>query len=83
MSKFHNTKIEEQETIINIDYYKKMIHCYTSRKTQIEKLTKKLGTPKETFYTNKKMSGANWEIPFSNKKLANVIFSKSVIIGQL
>ena len=83
MKKFYNSNVEEQETIINIDYYKKMIHCYTSRKIQIERLTKKLGNPKKTFYTNKKISGASWSIPFSNKKMANVIFSKSVVLGQL
>lgn len=83
MPKFYNTSPDEQETIINIDYYEKTIHCYTSRKTQIEKLTKKLGEPKKTFYTNKKISGASWDIPFSDKKSANAIFSKSIIIGQL
>lgn len=82
MDKFYNAIPEEQETIININYSSKEVNCYTSRKTQIERLTKKLGSPTKTFYTNKKISGATWIIQFSNKKLMNVIFSKSVIVGN-
>ncbi len=83
MKKFYNTLPEEQETIINIDYGTKEVNCYTSRKTQITKLTKKLGEPTQIYHIDKKISGASWTIPFSDKKSANIIFSKSIIIGQL
>ena len=83
MNKFYKTDIEEQETIINVDYSKKETVCYSCRKTQIERLIKKLGVPKKIYYINKKICGAKWIIPFTDNKRMNVIFSKSIIIGQL
>ena len=84
MNKFYNNKIEEQETIIAVDYSNKAVNCYTSRKTQIEKLTKELGEPTHIDYINKKICSASWTIPFSEKsKLSKVIFSRPTIIGQL
>lgn len=82
MSKFYNTIPEEQETIINIDYGKKEVNCYTSRYAVYERLIRKVGQPTQTYYTNKKISGASWTIPFTDKKMLNVIFSKTVILGQ-
>lgn len=82
-NKFYNTPLEEQETIINIDYSKKEINCYTSRYAVYNKLLAKLGEPTEKFYTSKKISGASWTIPFMDKKMANVIFSKTVVIGNM
>lgn len=81
--RFYSTNPEEQETIINVDYYAKEVNCYTSRKAQIERLTKKLGDPTETSYTDKKISGASWKVPFTDKKRLSSIFSRTVIIGQL
>lgn len=83
MSKFYNTIPEEQETIININYSVKEVSCYTSRKTQIERLTKKLGDPTKTFYTNKKISGATWIIPFCDKKKITNILSRPLLIGNI
>lgn len=82
MAKFYNTSPDEQETIINIDYSEKKVNVYSSRKIQIERLTTKLGQPTKTFYTDKKISGASWQVAFEDKKNMNVIFSKTVIVGQ-
>lgn len=82
MQKFYNTSPDEQETIINIDYSEKKVNVYSSRKIQIERLTTKLGQPTKTFYTDKKISGASWQVAFEDKKNMNVIFSKTVIVGQ-
>ena len=82
MSKFYNTSPEEQETIINIDYAQKEVNCYTSRYAVYERLKKKLGEPTQTYYTNKKISGANWIIPFSDKKVLGNIFSRPTIVGS-
>jgi hypothetical protein len=82
MNKFCNTIIEEQETTINIDYFKKAIIIYTSRKSVYDRLSKKLGEPTRIFFYKNKMSGVIWEIPFEDRKRANVIFSKTIVIGQ-
>ncbi len=41
MAKFYNTGMEEQETIINIDYFSKTVNLYTSRNAQYNRLYKK------------------------------------------
>ena len=83
MTKFYNTNPEEQETIINVDYGKREVHCYTSRYAVYDRLKAKIGEPTQTFYTNKKISGATWIIPFSNKKLLGNVFSRPTIVGSL
>lgn len=83
MTKFYNTIPEEQETIINVDYGKREVYCYTSRYAVYDRLKEKLGEPTKTFYTNRKISGATWTIPFSDKKILGNIFSRPTIIGSL
>ena len=46
---------DEQETIINIDYYKKTINVYTSRKQVGERLKKKIGDPTDKYISNNKI----------------------------
>lgn len=82
MIKFYNTSPEEQETIINIDYSSKEVNCYTSRYAVYQRLLKKIGEPTQIYYTDKKISGGRWIVPFKDKKILNVIFSKTVVIGQ-
>ena len=36
--KFYNTMPEEQETIVNIDYFSKILNIYSSRKSVIQRL---------------------------------------------
>ena len=80
--KFYDTDLEEQETITNIDYLNKEAIVYTSRKTIYNRYLKALGEPTQTYYTNKKISGAKWIIPFKDKKI-NYLFSKTILIGGL
>lgn len=82
MNKFYNNTLEEQETTINIDYLKKLIICYTSRKSVYDRLVKKLGEPTRLYFYKNKISGCIWEVKFDDKKRANIIFSKSIVIGQ-
>lgn len=82
MNKFYKTSIEEQETTINIDYLKKSVRCYTSRNAVYNRLKAKLGEPTKTYYRQKKIDGAYWNISFKDKKRMNVIFSKTIIVGQ-
>lgn len=83
MNKFHNIDYEEQETIININYCKKEICLYTSRKAVYERIIKKIGEPTKKYYTDKKISGANWTIPFENKKSITTILSRPTLIGNM
>ena len=75
--------IEEQETIINIDYCKKEVSLYTSRRSVYERIAKKIGQPSRRYYTDKKISGANWIIPFDNKKKITTILSRPTLIGNM
>ena len=82
MSKFYNTIPEEQETNVYIDHSKKKAKCYTSRYAVYNRLIKKLGEPTRVYKTDKKISGAMWEVPFSDKKRVKVLLSMTMIIGQ-
>lgn len=81
--KYYNTIPEEQETIINIDYYARVLNIYSSRKTIIQRLYAKLGEPNKTDYIKRELTGASWSIPFSDKKRVNIALSRPTIIGQL
>lgn len=83
MNKFYNIDYEEQETIININYCKKEICLYTSRKAVYERIIKKIGEPTKKYYTDKRISGANWTIPFENKKSITTILSRPTLIGNM
>ena len=80
--KFYDTDLEEQETTTNIDYYKKVVSMFTSRKTVYNRYFKLLGEPTKIYYTNKKISGGQWIIPFNDKRV-NSLFSKTILIGGL
>lgn len=82
MNKFNNTIPEEQETIINIDYPGSRVLIYTTQKSVYERLVKKIGQPLHIYYIHKKISGANWIIPFKDKKAITQILSRPTLIGQ-
>lgn len=83
MNKFYNTDYEEQETIVNIDYYNKAVLLYTSRRAVYERIVKKIGEPTKKYYTDKKINGANWIILFENKKEITSILSRPTLIGNM
>ena len=82
MKKFYNNLPVEQETIINIDYFNSMVTIYTSQKSVYKRLCQKLNMPSHTYYTNNQISGAKWEIPFSDKTHITMILSRPTLIGQ-
>lgn len=83
MSDFYKTSSEEQETAINIDYYKSNVNIYTSKKSIYNRIIKKIGKPTNIYYIDKKISGANWIIPFSEKKNITAILSRPTLIGNI
>lgn len=83
MENFYNTAIEEQETVIIIDYFESKLKVYTSRKSIYKKICRKIGEPNETYYTNGKISGAKWDIPFSDKKTISAVLSRPTLIANI
>jgi hypothetical protein len=83
MKKFCNTDLDEQETIIHIDYFNKQVNAYTSRKSIYERLCRKIGKPQETYCTKNKISGAKWIISFSDKKIISSLLSRPTLIGNI
>ena len=83
MKKFYNVDYEEQETIINIDYCKKELYLYSSRNAVCNRIIGKIGEPTRKYYTQQKVSGAMWVIPFQNKKIITSILSRPILIGNM
>lgn len=81
--KFYNTIPEEQETIVDIDYYAKELHIYSSRKAVIQRLSNKLGEPHKLNYTNKLLASASWKIPFEDKQKIKIALSRPLLIAQI
>lgn len=81
--KYYNTLPEEQETVINIDYFARTLHIYSSRKSVIQRLTKKLGDSNKTDYINKHITSASWSIPFADKKRITIALSRPLLIGEM
>ena len=71
---------DEQETLINVDYYEKIITIYTNRKATGERLYKKIGEPTKTDYHEGLISGVTYVRNLFDKDVAK-FFSKSLIIG--
>lgn len=81
--KYYNTIPEEQETIINIDYFERVLHIYSSRKSVIQRLYNKLGEPTKTDYINNALTSASWKIKFEDKKKITIALSKPTLIAQM
>ncbi len=81
--RFYNTSIEEQETQISIDYKSKVLSIYSSRKSIIQRLNKKVGDANKSDYINNAITGASWDIPFSDRKKITSALSKPILIGQM
>lgn len=74
------TPLEEQETLINIDYYDKTIMIYTSRKSVGKRLEKKLGEADKITKLNGKKVAIEYKRKLSDKNIRPIL-SMSTIIG--
>lgn len=72
--------LEEQETLINVDYYDKTISIYTTRKSVGKRLEKKLGKADEIVTLNKKVTAVTYKRNLSDKDIRPIL-SMSTIIG--
>lgn len=80
---FYLTDLKEQETIVNIDYYQRVVYIYTCRKSVADRLRSKLGEPQKIYYIKNKISGIRYEVPFGNKKELTSILSRPLLIGNM
>lgn len=79
--KWEIAPLDEQETIVNIDYYDKKISVYTSRKSVGERLMKKMGVPTKVYENNGKISAVEYTRNLFDKDVAK-FFSKMLLIGS-
>lgn len=75
-----NIPREEQETIINIDYFEKEITVYTSRKSVADRLIKKLGEPSKVYTSFKKVYAVDYKKSLYDKDITK-FFSKGLLVG--
>ena len=71
---------DEQETLINIDYFGKTINVYTSRKQVGERLKKKIGEPTDKYVSNGKIYAVNYKRNLFDKGVAKFL-SKMLLVG--
>lgn len=71
--------IDEQETIINFDYFEHQMKLYTSNQPTAKRLQKRIGESTETFFTNGKISGKSWTIAFDERET----IKKAISLGSL
>ena len=83
LKEFYLTDLNEQETIINIDYYGRVIYIYTCRKHIAERLQKKLGQPTKVYFTNNRISAVRYELPFNKKREISSVLSRPLLIGNM
>ena len=79
--KWEGTPLDEQETIINVDYYERKITVYTSRKSVGIRLQRKLGDPTKVYEYEGKISAVEYTRNLFDKDVAK-FFSKMLIIGS-
>ncbi len=79
--KWENVPLDEQETIVNIDYYEKTINVYTSRKTVGERLIKKMGTPTRIFENGGYVQAIEYKRSLFDKDTTK-FFSKMLLVGM-
>lgn len=82
-----NWQLAEALNIVEFTLCRKLRHELSKEQKEnifavIEQLKKKIGKPNKTYYTDKKISGASWQIPFEDKKSITQILSRPTLIGQ-
>lgn len=66
--KWEKIPLEEQETLINIDYYEQCARIYSTKKSVCRALARKIGKPDSEQYYGNQISSQEWTIPFNDKK---------------
>lgn len=72
---------DEQETVINIDYFEKTLTFYTTRKSVAERIKKKVGEPTSIDKTNGKISGVTYVRNLHDEDIKKFLSVSSIIGG--
>ena len=72
---------DEQETVINIDYFEKTLTFYTTRKSVAERIKKKVGEPTSIDETNGKISGVTYVRNLHDEDIKKFLSVSSIIGG--
>lgn len=72
---------DEQETVINVNYFEKKISFYTCRKSVADRLLKKIGQPSHVDMHEGKICGVTYIRNLFDKDLAK-FFSKTLLVGS-
>ena len=72
---------DEQETVINIDYYEKTITVYTSRKSVAERLKRKVGDPDYADKIENRIVGVTYKMPLHDKRVKQFLSIGNIIGG--
>lgn len=75
--------MNEQETLVSIDYFEKNINIYTSRSIVYRKLVKQIGKPSNIILNNGLVCGAEWSISFKERKKIKKALSLAIIIMNI
>ena len=78
--KWISIPIDEQETIINLDYFEKVLTVYTTNQATSKRLQKKIGEPTSQDYIQDKISSTTWKIPFQEREKAKKVLSLGSLI---
>ena len=79
--KWEDVPREEQETVMNIDYFEKTINVYTTRKQVAERLMRKLGEPTKILKNNNQVYGVEYTRNLYDVDVKN-FFSKTLLVGS-
>ena len=71
---------DEQETIVQIDYYEKKIDVYTTRKSVAKRLEKKVGKPDEVQINNNCIWSVSYRRDLSDKNIKSFL-SVGTLVG--
>lgn len=82
---FEKVILEEQETVVNINYVDKSTDVYTSKKSVYFRIVGKMGEPTEKYRNPKtgEINGAYWVIPFSDTARTKLVLSRPLLIGRI
>lgn len=71
---------DEQETIVEIDYYEKKIDLYTTRKSVAKRLEKKIGKPDDVSMIDNKIASVTYRRNLFDKDI-KAFLSVSTLVG--
>lgn len=79
--KWELSPLEEQETLINIDYFERTIKIYTNRKSVADRLIRKIGEPTKKYENDGSVYAIEYVRNLFDKDLAK-FFSKTLLVGS-